>query len=322
MIALVLKKGDKHKFVRQLKIYLNELVKPNPNLTIDDTFDEKTEKAILEFKRQWQGKFGSYSTLTGKGEADIFTWGFIGRALGSERLLRELSEIKDYELRSLLLGMNNFAVNVKYYTAEMENCDKKIASVLGGKNAVAAANGFEPEGIAIQGVHGFYRGDTVNVWKDGTERIGIGHLSRHIMHLYGSSDGTRLGVDGKTYTDIIIPDKFEIRKDTLNQTPTPTEAIVHFYYKRLGKVENATLLLMHVKDFKPIKLGSRWKIGQIGGKGGGIGIITQPYLHSHFVLLKGDVGLAIKTSKNGKMDGDATNEYRATIGIRFVDAFC
>lgn len=322
MIPLVLKKGDKHKFVKQLKIYLNELVKPTPNLTVDDTFDEKTQKAILDFKRQWQGKFGNYSTLTGKGEADIFTWGFIGRALGPERLLRELRAINDYELRSLLIGMINFAVEAKYYTPLMEDCDKKVASVLGGKNAIAAANGFEPEGIAIRGVHGYYRGDIINIWKDGTEKIGIGHLSRHIMHLYGSSDGTRLGADGKTYTDIIIPDKFELRKDTLIQVPTLTQAIVHFFYKKLGNIQDATLLLMHVKDFKPVKFGNRWKIGQIGGKGGEIGDKTRPYLHSHFVLLKGDVGLAIKTFKNGKMDDDATNEYRSSIGIRFVDAFC
>lgn len=322
MISFILRKGDKHKFVKQLKIYLNELVKPAPNLTVDDTFDEKTEKAILEFKRQWKIKFGDYSTLTGKGEADIFTWGFIGKALGPERLLQELRGIDDYELRSLLIGMNNFAVEAKYYTPEMENCDKKIASVLGGTNAVATANGFEPEGIAIQGVHGFYRGDTLNVWRDGTERVGIGHLSKHIMHLYGTTDGTRLGADGKTYTDIVIPDKFEVRKDTLIQIPTPTQAIVHFFYKKLGNIQNATLLLMHVKDFRSVKFGNRWKIGQIGGKRGTIGSPAQPYLHSHFVLLKGDVGLAIKTFKSGKMNDDATNDYRASIGIRFVDAFC
>lgn len=79
---------------------------------------------------------------------------------------------------------------------------------------------------------------------------------------------------------------------------------------------------MHVKDFKPVKKGNRWHIGRIGGKGGTIGNLNNPYVHSHFVLVKGDVGLAIKTNRSGEMDGNATNDYRASIGIRFVDAFC
>ena len=59
------------------------------------------------------------------------------------------------------------------------------------------------------------------------------------MHLYGSTDGTRFGVDGKTETDIYIPDGFEmksstdwdgkVKKDVLKQTPTPTQAVVTFY---------------------------------------------------------------------------------------------
>lgn len=77
---------------------------------------------------------------------------------------------------------------------------------------------------------------------------------------------------------------------------------------------------MHVKGFKPRKEGNRWHIGQIGGRGGQVPETTKsPYLHSHFVLLKGDVGLAYN---KGKYDDYATHEYRESIGIRFVDAFC
>lgn len=326
-----LKDGERHKFIRELKKYLNELVQPSPQLADDDVFDAATQKAILDFKRQWLSKSGRFTVPYNKPEADLFTWAFIGEALGNIRLRKELAQIQDYELRTLLLGMDAFANEITYYTKQMESCDAKIASVLGGKNAVAAANGFEPEGIALMKAFSFYRGDTRNVWLDGTVRIGQGHLSRYIMHLYGSTDNTRLGVDGKTYTDIIIPDGFETtssnglggKKNALTQTPTPTEAVVTFYYKKkLGNVENATLLLMHVKDFKPVKQGNRWHIGLIGGKGGTIGSADKPYLHSHFVLVKGDVGLAIKTDRSGKMDGNATNDYRASIGIRFVDAFC
>lgn len=234
---------DRHKFVRQLKKYLNELVKPSPNLPDDDLLDRATVKAIVDFKIQWSLKnHTSLSTLTGKGEADIYTWAFVGKALGSERLRRELIGIKDYELRTLLLGMDGSALGVKYYTPDMETCDAKIASILGGKNAIAAANGFEPEGLVIQNIVAFYRGDTLNPYTNGTEIVGAGHLSRYIMHLYGSPDGTRIGVDGKTYTDIYLPDGFEIKKDTFNQTPTPTQSVVHFYYKKLGKIEDATIL--------------------------------------------------------------------------------
>lgn len=331
MVFPTLRLNDKHKFVRQLKKYLNELVQPSPNLPDDDVFDYETVKAIVNFKTQWGARNKhTFSPITGKGEADVYTWGYIGKALGPERLRRDLLEIKDYELRTLLLGINEFTVGVKYYTPEMEACDAKIASVLGGKNAIAAANGFEPEGIAIQGIQGFYRGDTVNPFRDGTKKIGQGHLSRYMMHLYGSMDGTRFGVDGKTSTEIYIPDGFEMtsndglggKKNALTQIPTPTEAIVTFYYKKkIGNVQDATIMLMHVKDFKPIKQGNRWQVGKIGGKGGQIGDINKPYLHSHFVLVKGNVGLAYQLTK-GKFDRDKTQDYRASIGIRFIDVFC
>lgn len=334
MFIPTLRLNDKNKFVRQIKKYLNELVQPSPNLPDDDVFDEKTVKAIAEFKKQWAVKTKhTFNQLDGKYQADIFTWSFIGMALGVDRLKKELAVVRDHELRTLLLGMSAFAEGVSYYTAESEICDSKIAKILGGKNAIAAANGFEPEGIALilnsklKPMVSFYRGDTFRLLKDGTKVIGQGHLSRYIMHLYGSTDGTRLGTDGKTSTDIYIPDGFEMissgdtggKKDALKQIPTPTQAVVTFYYKQLGNVKDATLLLMHVKDFKPKKDGNRWHIGKIGGIGGQLDPLNQPYLHSHFMLLKGDVGLALKVDRS---DPFATSNYRASIGIRFIDAFC
>ena len=320
MLFPTLRLNDKHKFVRQLKKYLNELVQPSPNLPDDDIFDKATVKAIAEFKRQWALRTKhTFSQLDGKYDADVYTWAFIGLALGSERLLRDLLEIKDYELRTLLLGINEFNVGAQYYTSEMEKCDAKIASILGGKNAIAAANGYEPEGLAVRKIMGFYRGDTRALLRDGKENVSEGHLPRHIMHLYGSNDGTRFGVDGKTSTDIYLPDGFETKNGELKQTPTATQAIVHFYYKELGKVKDLTILLMHVKGFNPKKQGNRWFIGQIGGKGGQVATASQPYLHSHFVLVKGDVGLGFN---KGQFDDMKTREYRSSIGVRFIDAFC
>ncbi len=211
----------------------------------------------------------------------------IGKALGSERLRMELKETDNYEVRSLLLGMDSSAAyHIKYYTKEMEVCDVKIAQIFGGSNAVAAANGFEPEGLALIGKT-YYRGDNIFIWRDGTEVIGPGHLSRHVMHMYGSTDGTRLGVDGETYTDVYIPNGFEMNsrvkyennKNALTQIPTPEQSIVRFYYKKIGNVSDATLMMMHIKNFKAVKVGDRWKIGSIGGKGGESADSDLGYLH-------------------------------------------
>ena len=111
----------------------------------------------------------------------------------------------------------------------------------------------------------------------------------------------------------------KVKKDVLKQTPTPTQAVVTFYYKQLGNVKDATLLLMHVKEFKPKQDGNRWRIGKIGGIGGTISDPQMPYLHSHFMLLRGDVGLGFK---NDKREEFAVDKYRSSIGIRFADAFC
>lgn len=330
--------NDRHKFVRQLRKYLNELVQPSPNLPDDDLVDDKTLAAVYAFKNQCIQKVASTQyERDHRYEITSGLWAMIGRALGKDRLLKDLRETTDNEIRSLLLGMDNVNNISSFYTAEMEKCDMKIAAILGGKNAVAAANGFEPDSLVIvrqagvgrAGQYDYYRGDVFQQQKDGTRVLGQGHLSRYIMHLYGSIDGTRFGVDGKTETDIYIPDGFEmksnvnwdgkLKKNALTQIPTPTQAVVTFYYKQLGNIKNATLLLMHVKNFKPKKDGNRWYVGGIGGIGGKIGDITKPYLHSHFVLLKGDVGLA---RKGDERTVNAVAEYQASIGIRFAEASC
>lgn len=199
----ILRLQTQHKFVRQLKKYLNEILQLVPPLEDSDLFDKETEKAIVIFKKQWIPRLKKQITsLTSKPDADLYTWSLIGEVLGAMRLREELSKTKDYELRTLLLGMNAFANEVSYYTEQMEACDKKIASIFGGKNAISPSNGFEPEGIALLKAYQFYRGDIRSVWRDGSVVIGEGHLSRHMMHLYGSIDGTRFGVGGRTYTDI------------------------------------------------------------------------------------------------------------------------
>ena len=297
----ILRLQTEHKFVRQLKKFLNELVTPNPNLPLDDIFDARTQKAVRDFQDQWINRVFSASQ---KGRTDgvltVATWAMIGRALyktDPSLILRELREVgNDYELRSLLLGMDEVSRVYKgYYTAEMEACDAKIASIFGGKNAIAAANGFDPDSLAIikqtrSGLYAAYRGDSYDLKADGSTAILSGHLTGNAMHLYGSTDGTRFGVDGNTYTDLYIPDGFRgSEKPPLHfrRIPGPSQASLDFYYKRLGNYQDVTLMVSHIKDFKLVKEGNRWHIGQIGGKSGD----TLNYIHSHFDLFKGDVGM-------------------------------
>lgn len=216
MIFPTFRLNDKHKFVRQLKKYLNQLVQPSPNLPDDDVVDDKTLKAVRLFKIQWRSRVITLKyDLDNLNEITVGLWAMIGRALGKGILLRDLRETKDHEVRSLLLGMEANTNISSFYTFEMEKCDAKIASILGGKNAIAAANGFEPDSLAIVKVTNsgtystYYRGDTK---ENGNPTAG--HLSAYMMHLYGSTDGTRFGVDGKTETDIYIPDKFEMTSNT------------------------------------------------------------------------------------------------------------
>lgn len=290
----ILRLQTQHKFVKQLKKFLNELVTPNLNLPIDDIFDEKTQHAVREFQVQWMNRVNSTSQ-NGKhdGIVTVGTWAMIGRALSRTRMLEALREANnDYELRSLLLGMDNINRDYKgYYTSEMEICDAKIATIFGGKNAVAAANGFDPDSFAIarfysnKSSYAYYRGD---IFVEGKRFAG--HLSVEAMHLYGSTDGTRFGVDGYTFTDLYIPDGFRGSKRVpldFKRKPGPKQASLDFYYPQLGNYQDVTLMVSHIRNFKLVKEGNRWHIGQIGGIGGN----TLGEIHSHLDLFKGDVGM-------------------------------
>ncbi|MDQ2974359.1 MAG: hypothetical protein M3R69_02975, partial [Acidobacteriota bacterium] len=94
------------------------------------------------------------------------------------------------------------------YTEAMAASDALLATIFGGPDAVAAANGFEPLALANQ--YPAYRGDLIG--DDG--KIRRGHLS-YALHLYGSADGTG---DSELY----IPTGF-ISHST---APTPTDAAV------------------------------------------------------------------------------------------------
>jgi hypothetical protein len=295
--------NDKHKFIPQLKKFLNELVQPSPNLALDDVVDDATLKAVYQFKTQWFRRIlTSEYDKSNLREITPGLWAMIGRALGKDKLLPELRATKDNELRSLLLGLDVVSMLSTYYTSEMEGCDAKIASVFGDKNAVAAANEFDPDGLALVQLYKFgdryryYRGDE----KDADGSVLPGHLSTSAMHLYGSKDGTRFGVNGNSFVNLYVPDGFK-SPEKIRKSPSPKSASVDFYYEVLGNVKDVTLLVSHIKDFKLKKENNRWHIGKIGGKGGD----SVDYIHSHIDLFKGNVGMT------GKRDR-----------ISFATAFC
>lgn len=155
------------------------------------------------------------------------------------------------------------------YTRAMAASDSALAAIFGGPGAIAAANGFEPSGLSHQ--YPLYRGDSIA--DDG--RILRGHLS-FAMHLYGSADG--MGD-----TELYIPAGFTAHSDE----PSPTDAVMTFYYPRLGNLTDVTLAVFHVRNFCLNFAGERVHIGSIGGPGGSIG----SYRHSHLEFYRGNTGL-------------------------------
>ncbi len=161
------------------------------------------------------------------------------------------------------------------YTDAMAASDYELAKMFGGPGATAAANGFEPVELGSQ--YPLYRGDVVG--EDGVIRRG--HLS-FAMHLYGSADGTgEMGV--------FVPAGFTSHSGE----PTPTDAVVTFYYPRLGNLSDVTLAVFHVANFHLAPEGERVRIGDIGGRGGA----AATYRHSHLEFYRGDTGLPLLANR-------------------------
>lgn len=158
---------------------------------------------------------------------------------------------------------------VRSYNPEMAAADKLLATNFGGPNAVAAGNGFEPAGLAAS--YPFYRGDIIG--DDG--KVRRGHLS-FAMHLYGNYDGT-----GES--PLYVPAGFVSHSDL----PSPTDAVVTFYYLRLGNLSDVTLAVFHVADFNLSNEGGRVRIGNLGGPGGS----SAFYKHTHIEFYRGNTGL-------------------------------
>jgi hypothetical protein len=193
-----------------------------------------------------------------KAEGKTKTW-----SVGAPELLKE-EEVK-YSHSKIVPGN---ALTLQY-TEEMAASDYALARMFGGPRTVAAGNGFEPAGLV--GSYPFYRGDTLG--DDGA--IHRGHLSWS-MHLYGSVDGTK-------ESPLYVPAGFREH----SAQPSPTDAVVTFYYPKLGKLTDITIAVFHVASFETVTEGARVRIGKIGGPGG-----SAPYYkHSHIEFYRGNCGL-------------------------------
>lgn len=161
------------------------------------------------------------------------------------------------------------------YTPAMAASDRMLAAIFGGPGALAAAHSFEPAGLPSQ--YPLYRGDLMG--DDG--KLRRGHLS-YAMHIYGSANGTG-------DTEIYVPSGFTSHSNA----PTPTDAAVTFFYPRLGNLNNVTLAVFHVANFRLSYEGGRVRIGNTGGRGGSIAC----YRHAHLEFYRGDTGLPSSASR-------------------------
>lgn len=242
--------------------YLNEILKPQPPLAEINKFDDELDKAISQFLFRYNARYPERKlplVIT----VNPAIWAAVGLMLGEVRLRQEVVKLQKTEpvLVKLLLGQP--LVVIPPYTAEMQACDKKLAEIFGGAGAAATGSGFEPKGGKVPAYDGKFRGGSG------------GHLHL-MMHLYGSSDKTKV-------TDIFVPGGAEY----IGKNPYSNEDSYMFYHKELYKVRNVTLFTSHVANFINPKIGAKFvnrtRIGQIGGKGGD----GQNYIHAHLAIHRG-----------------------------------
>lgn len=146
-------------------------------------------------------------------------------------------------------------------TAEQQACDDQLARIFGGDKAVAAGNGFEPDGT--------YRGDSQDI-------------SDRALHIYGSQDRT-------ASTGVYIPRGNQPLYANPRTFPEYRGGSFVAFYKELGGLTNVSLIITHLNrdtggSHPPNSAGSGY-IGTIGGVGGD----GKGYVHSHFELVQGRV---------------------------------
>lgn len=206
--------GTKHKLNVVIKRLLNEVVKPSPNLTVNDVFDKALSAAIVKLKHIHKIE-PLNSTI------DLKLCAKIGELLGERRVGEE--EKLDREIGKLLSG----ELLPPPYTSETERCDKEFARIFGGSGAVAFTafeyngvyRGRDPKKVANMDRSARY-GDPRSGGLSGNSYFDAEHLY-NFPHLSGNKDATQ-------NTEIYVPPDFEGQPTK----PTPGSGVVTLFYKK------------------------------------------------------------------------------------------
>ncbi len=259
-----------------LKLRLNELVVPSPKLTYNGNFDQKLQKAIVEFKTQFNRKH-LLNQLPVDGVINSELWKAIGIEMGEARINEEFNNLsRDPLLVRMLQGELEFG-----YTQAMKICDQKLAEIFGGEGAVVATI-YDPKdlreadgslyAVLIKPRHELHAAKPRNDVKGTHERGGI-------IHVYTNAQGLPADVG------LYVPAGFERIHQTKDEKGKTVKLVpgavdnTHYFYSGDKRLYTN---FAHVKTEKVGGIGSKKpngsvKIGNIGGPGGG----TTAYIHSH-----------------------------------------
>lgn len=272
--------GEGDERIGILKRYLNELVVPSPNLSIDNEFTPATAEALYKFKVEFRKR-----NLTSKLQIDRFinteTWKAIGIALGQERVKEELLILTDTGLKRLLQGLTEFE-----YTQEMRACDQKLADILGGEGA-AVMTIIEPPDLrrGDGSIRDKYAPSIREEPHNAVPRNDVKgtHERGGIIHVYTNSQG--LPADVGLYAPKGFKQIFQIKDERgkIIKLEAGPNNILYFYSNELKiYITFAHAKTQGVGGIGTKKSNGSVKIGNIGGPGGdGKGDKQPSYIHSH-----------------------------------------
>lgn len=264
-----------------LRRYLNEILKLNPPLAETGVFDDELGNAITQFLTRYNSLYPEKKLPLIRGATNEL-WAAVGIMLGEKRLGEEVKALGKSQPIIVKLLLAQQLVVIPPYTAEMKACDKKLAEIFGGVNAVAAGAGFEPEKL-----FGIVKGKPEAKKFRGQEEGG--HFN-NALHLYYADDSGKNA--GEYVGDVFIPAGGKY----LGPNPWIDNEDSHiWFYKILGTARNVILTTSHIQNFQKPKdeiTKRRMLIGQIGGKGGADSRPENPqklfneggYIHSHFTI--------------------------------------
>lgn len=264
-----------------LKKYLNLLVKPNPNLPINNVFDIPTERAIRNFKKQFNRLRGLW--IVEDGTITVNLWRFIYQELqgvmGGVWVKEEINNLRDVELINLLLGVPS-----SEYTESISSCDKKLAELFGGKGAIVMSI-VEPKELkkgngSPRDFAGKSRGYGHNAIPC-NELVGTNDRGG-IIHIYANEQGLSADVD--LYVPAGFKQIYEVKVGNHVEKLLPKEDNQKYFYSDAMKLY---IVFSHVKTDGVIRIGTKKANGsvKIGNVGGPRGYAPDgSYFHTHIAF--------------------------------------